>query len=160
MTQVQDHANERSVAISVKATKMTARLLAQAMQAFIRKARSPTEKHGKQSIKSLTKQGASIDNIEISDDDIGSFKKTARKYNIDFALKKDSSADPPNWIVFFKAKDSKALESAFNEYSKEVLKYNAPKTTMTAEIERFKEIADGLTPAPPAKARSKEEKEL
>ena len=70
MTQVQDHANERSVAISIKATKVTARLLAQAMQAFIKKARSPTEKQGKQSLKSLTKKGASIENIEVSGDDI------------------------------------------------------------------------------------------
>ena len=160
MTQIQDHANERSVAISIKATKVTARLLAQAMQAFVKRARSPTEKHGKQSLKSLTKRGASIENVEISGDDISSFKKTARKYNIDFALKKDSATDPPNWIVFFKSRDSKALEAAFKEYSQEILNRKAPKEPMAKALERFTEIAQGLVPKPPVKERNKGEMEL
>ena len=79
--QVQSHANDRCVAIGIKATKVTARLLAQAMQAFIKKSGKTTVKHGQQSLKSLTKSGASIENVEIpSDSDINSFKKTARKY--------------------------------------------------------------------------------
>ena len=130
------------------------------MQAFVKRARSPTEKHGKQSLKSLTKRGASIENIEISGDDISSFKKTARKYNIDFALKKDGSTNPPNWIVFFKSKDSKALEAAFKEYSQEVLKHKAPKEPIAEALNRFKEIADGLIPKTPTKVRNKGELEL
>ena len=160
MTQIQDHANERSVAISIKATKVTARLLAQAMQAFIKRARSPTKKHGKQNLKSLTKRGASIENVEISGDDISSFKKTARKYNIDFALKKDSATDPPNWIVFFKSRDSKALDAAFKEYSKEVLNHKALKEPIVKTLERFKEVAKGLVPNAPTKNRGNEELEI
>jgi hypothetical protein len=130
------------------------------MQAFLKRARSPTEKHGKQSLKSLTNRGASIENIEISGVSVNSFKKTARKYNIDFALKKDKSTDPPNWIVFFKSKDSKALEAAFNDYSKEVLKHKKPIEPMTKARDRFKESAEGLAPKPPVKERNKGELEL
>jgi len=130
------------------------------MQAFLKRARSPTEKHGKQSLKSLTKRGASIENIEVSGDDINSFKRTARKYNIDFALKKDISSDPHNWIVFFKARDSKALEAAFKEYSKEVLNHKTPKEPIAKTLERFKEVAKGLVPNAPTKNRGNEELEI
>ena len=125
------------------------------MQAFLKKAGKTTGKHGQQSLKSLTKSGASIENVEIPpDSDINSFKKTARKYNIDFSLKKDSSTDPPNWIVFFKSKDAKSMDAAFKEFSKGVLSGKANAVPIAQEIERFKDIARGVTP--PAHAVGKD----
>jgi hypothetical protein len=38
-----------------------------------------------------------------------------RKYNVDFALKRDTTEMPPKWLVFFKAKDAAALTAAFEE---------------------------------------------
>jgi len=154
---MQEYVDDKTVALSVKATKLTGRLLAQAMQAFLKKAREPTFKHGKQSVKSLTKQGASLTNIEINGDNIGDFKRVARKYNVDFALKKDSSEAPPKWTVFFKAKDADALTAAFKEYSKITLKVKE-KPNFLAKIALFKQKAKEL--AAPAKQRSKGEIEL
>ena len=154
---MQEYVDDKTVALSVKATKITGRLLAQAMQAFLKKAREPTFKHGKQSVKSLTKQGASLTNIEINGDNIGDFKRVARKYNVDFALKKDSSETPPKWTVFFKAKDADALTAAFKEYSKITLKVKE-KPNFLAKIALFKQKAKEL--AAPAKQRSKGEIEL
>ena len=152
---VQEYVDDKTVALSVKATKITGRLLAKAMEAFLRKARaSPKAKVGKQSIKSLTKQGASLTNIEINGDNIGDFKRVARKYNVDFALKKDSSETPPKWMVFFKAKDADALTAAFKEYSKATLKVKE-KPNFLAKIALFKQKAKDL--AAPAKHRSKGE---
>jgi hypothetical protein len=128
------------------------------MQAFLKKAREPTYKHGKQSLKSLSKQGTSLADIEIDGGNIGSFKKIARKYNIDFALKKDDSKDPPNWVVFFKAKDSKALESAFKEYSRLELKVKKTRTPMLERLAKFKELAKSIVP--PAKNRHRGEREI
>ena len=159
--QVQSHANDRCVALSIKATKLTARLLAQAMQAVLKQqARSPTVKHkrGKQSIQSLVKQGASIENTPIVAENIGSFKKVARKYNIDFALKKDISTDPPGWLVFFKAKDNKAIECAFKEFTKDNYKAKPKSSAMEAELERFTNDIDSKLV--PAKARDNGEIEL
>ena len=160
MDQVQSHTNDRSIALSVKASKMTARTLAKVMQAFLRKVGKPPINHGKQSLKSLARQGASIENIAISGDNIGSFRKVARKYNIDFALKKDSSTDPPNWLVFFKAKDGKAISAAFDEFSKGVLKEKTPMPPIETEMARFKEMARGIEPTPPIKVRGKDGPEL
>ena len=155
---MQEYVDDKTVALSVKATKITGRLLAQAMRAFLKKAREPTIKHGKQSIKSLTKQGACLSNIEISGDNIGSFSKTARKYNVDFALQKDSSETPPKWMVFFKAKDADSLTAAFNEYSKTMLKAKNRKPSLLNALEKAKELVSQI--AAPVKNRNKGGHEL
>ena len=158
MSMEHEQINDKSVALSVRGVKITGNLLAKAMQAFMKKAREPTQKHGKQSLKSLSKSGTSLADIEIDGGNIGSFKKIARKYNIDFALKKDDSKQPPNWVVFFKSKDSKALESAFKEYSKIELKHKKTKTPMLERLAKLKELAKSIVPA--AKNRNKGEREL
>ena len=133
--------NDKTVAIAVKAVKITGRLLAKAMEAFLKKIKEPHETHGKQSVKSLTKQGAALTDIDISGDNIGTFKKTARKYNIDFALKRDDATHPPKWIVFFKAKDDKAMQSAFRDYTSSILVKQTKKASMLAKLTKFKALA-------------------
>ena len=144
MSMEHEQINDRCVALSTRCTKMTGRVLARMMREFLKKAREPTVKHGKQSVRSLKKQGASLADVEISGDNIGSFKKVARKYEIDYALKKDASMEPPRWVVFFKAKDDKALESAFKEYSRAILKEKSPKASILAKLDRFKELAKSV----------------
>jgi len=155
---LQEQVEEKSVALAVKGAKMTGQLLAKAMQEFLKKAREPTIKHGKQSVKSLTKQGASLSNIEITGDNIGSFKRVARKYNVDFALKRDNNEIPPKWMVFFKAKDADALTAAFKEYSSVVLKEKSKKPSMLVKLNKYKELAKTL--ATPVKNRNKGEREI
>ena len=155
---MQEQINERSVALSIKAAKITGRLLAKAIRAFLKKAREPTVTHGKQSLKTLSKHGASLSSIEITGDNIGSFSSSARKYNVAFALKRDDSETPPKWIVFFKAKDADALTAAFNEYSKSQLRQNARKPSLLDNLEKAKELASQI--AAPVKNRSRGGHEL
>ena len=155
---MQEQVNDKTVALSVKVAKMTGRLLAKAMQAFLKKAREPTIKHGKQSVKSLTKQGASLSNITVDGDNIGSFNRIARKYNVDFALKRDDSTTPPKWMVFFKAKDADALTAAFNEYSKIQLREKTKKPSLLDRLAKAKELVSQI--ASPVKNRNKGEHEL
>jgi len=157
---LQEQIEEKTVALTIKATKLTAQELKKAMKAFLKKLKEPKQKQkqGKQSIKSLTKQGASLSNIEITGSNIGSFKRIARKYNIDFALKRDDAETPPKWMVFFRAKDADALTAAFKEYSKDALKHKTQKPSMLAALNKFKELAKSV--AAPAKNRSKGEREI
>ena len=155
---MQEQIEEKSVALSIKATKITGRLLAQAMQAFLKKMREPSFKQGKQSIKSLTKQGASLSSVPIDGDNIGSFNKIARKYNVDFSLQKDISETPPKWMVFFKARDADALQAAFNDYGKIQLKHKSKKPSLIGRLEEAKELVAAV--APPVKNRSKGGHEL
>lgn len=55
---------------------------------------------GKQSLKQLMKQNAGVSNIEITEGNIKAFESTAKKYGIDFALKKDATESPPRYLVF------------------------------------------------------------
>ncbi|MDR1703308.1 MAG: PcfB family protein [Clostridiales bacterium] len=153
---LQEQVNEKTVAFSIKTFKLTGRLLAKAMRAFLKNAREPTGKGGEKSLKSLSKEGATLADIEIPGE-IGTFKRMARKYNVGFAVKRDDSVKPPNWVVFFKAKDSKALELAFNEYSKVILK-RKEKPSMLKRLEHFKQVAKSLVP--PSKNRDRGEREL
>jgi hypothetical protein len=156
---MQEQINEKSVALYIKAGKLTGRVLAQAMRTFLKKAREPAVHCGKQSVKSLTKQGGSLTNIEISGDNIGSFTKTARKYNVDFALKRDDGETPPKWLVFFKAKDADALTAAFNEYSKmQLRREKSKKPPLLEALRKAKELVGEI--ASPVKNRQHGEREL
>jgi hypothetical protein len=58
-----------------------------------------------------------VANIEITDRNIRDFDRVARKYGVDYALKKDKSGEIPKYLVFFKARDGDALTAAFKEYT-------------------------------------------
>ena len=90
---MQDEVRDKSVAfvISVGKTggRLTADLLRTAMRRYLEQSRRPQAHHGKQTVKQLVEQGAGVRNIEITDKNIKSFERVARKYGVDFALKKD-----------------------------------------------------------------------
>lgn len=82
---------------------------------------------GKQSVKELVGQNQGVANIEINDKNIRDFDRVARKYGIDYAVKKDRTVSPPKYLVFFKARDADALTAAFKEYTANtVRKLNRP----------------------------------
>lgn len=131
---MQEEVNEKTIALAVRTTKMTASVLKAAMIQFLnQKAKQkhsvknqPAQKAepmaGKQTMRKLMKQNTQLANIEITDGNIRSFERIARKYHIDFSLKKDSSLSPPRYLVFFKAKDVDVMQSAFREYAGKQLK--------------------------------------
>ena len=109
---MQDEVNTKVVAIAIKGGRITAEVLKKALAKFIeeiekaeKQASQPKTYRGKQSIKHLVEQNAAISNIEVTDGNIKSFERTANKYGIDYALKKDTSEQPPRYLVFFKGRD-------------------------------------------------------
>lgn len=139
---MQDEVNEKTIALYIKTGKLTAQTLQKAMKAILSKGKKQLAKppQGKQSLKQLMKQNAGVSNIEISDGNIKSFEKYARKYGVDFALKKDSSVQPPKWLVFFKARDADALTSAFSEFSAKTLGRSAEKPSVLALLRKTVEL--------------------
>lgn len=144
---MQEQVNEKTVALTVRGTKLTGRLLARAMNAALRRMKQARDAppHGKQTLKQLAKQNAGLSNIEITDQNIKSFEPYARKYGIDYALKRDAAVTPPKWLVFFKARDADAMTAAFSEFSAKTLKRNAAKTSVLAQLNRFKELVKNIT---------------
>ena len=125
---MQEEVNDKTIALSVKTTKLTGTVLKVAMQKFLsemakQKQKSKVQpKQGKQTMKQLMKKNTQITNIEVTDGNIKSFERVARKYGIDFSLKKDASENPPKYIVFFKARDVDVMTAAFKEYTANDLK--------------------------------------
>ena len=101
---MQDEVNEKTIALYIKTGKLTAQTLQKAMKAILSKGKKQLAKppQGKQSLKQLMKQNAGVSNIEITEGNIKAFESTAKKYGIDFALKKDATESPPRYLVFFK----------------------------------------------------------
>lgn len=131
---MQEEVNEKTIALCIKGGKITADILKAALRKYLQemekeKAKSQQKsqakkeqktqvvKRGKQSIKSMLDKGSELSNIEITDNNIRSFERVARKYGIDYSLKRDKSTDPPKYLVFFRAKDADVMTAAFKEYS-------------------------------------------
>ena len=144
---MQDEVRDKSVALVINMGKtggrITADLLRAAMRRYLEQSRNPKAHHGKQTVKQLVKQGAGVQNIEITDKNIKSFERVARKYGVDFALKKD----PANgkYLVFFKARDADALNAAFAEYTAKTLNRGQQKRPSVQDrLSRFKEVVKNM----------------
>ena len=126
----------------MKASKLTARSLAYALQAVGRKIakeyRASKTPHGKQSVKKLMAHGVATNSIELSGD-TRTFDRVARKWNVDYAFYK---AGPDKYLLFFKSGQADAITACFSEYSKKVL--NKSKSRRTPIREQLKQGADQL----------------
>ena len=77
----------------------------------------PRHPQGQADGEAAHRQNQGVSNIEINDPSIRDFERIARKYGVDYAVKKDRSASPPKYLIFFKARDADALTAAFSEYT-------------------------------------------
>ena len=140
---MQDEVRDKSVALVIRVGKnggkLTADLLRWAIRQYQRQANEP--QHGKQSVKSLVGQGDGVQNIEITDKNIKSFERVARKYGVDFALKKDPAQG--RYLVFFKARDADALNAAFAEYTAKTLNRQRGKPSIKKQLSHFKQLVMG-----------------
>lgn len=140
---MQEEVTEKTVVLSIRAGKLTAHVLRSALRKLLaatKKIHANSKIHkGKQSVRQLVGQGAGVSNIEITDGNIKSFERVAKKYGVDFALKKDASVSPPKWLVFFKGRDADALTSAFKEFTARTVR-NKGKPSILTQLNKFKEI--------------------
>lgn len=120
---MQERNTEKCIAIMIKASKVTGTTLKKAIKAYLNylKNKPPKVYHGKQKVKNLVKSGEKLENVSVADDNIKSFDRIARKYGIDYSLKRDNTEDPPRYFIFFKAKDGKVMNAAFSEYTRSLM---------------------------------------
>lgn len=142
---MQEQVNEKTIALYIKTGKLTADTLQKAMKSLLNQMKKQKDKqpHGKQTLKQLMKQNAGVSNIEITGDNIKAFESTAKKYGIDFALKKDTTENPPRYLVFFKGRDADVLTAAFKEFSAKKLTQDK-KPSIRKVLSDFKEKAAAM----------------
>ena len=150
---MQEEVENRTLTLIVSGTKFTGRLFKAAITKYMahrkekklnkqRNREIPVKPQGKQTVKQLIGQNQGVSNIEITDPSIKEFEKIARKYGVDYAVKKDRSTSPPKYLIFFKGRDADALTSAFTEYtSKKVKKAEkSERPSVLAKLSQFKEL--------------------
>ena len=151
---MQEEVENRTVNLMISTTKLTWRALVSGYRKFQQyraKVKAGKEvPHGKQTVKKLIGQNQGVSSIDIANTGIRDFDRVAKKYGVDYAIKKDRSASPPKYLVFFKARDADALTAAFNEYSAKQMNRNQ-KPSVLKQLSRFKELAARI----PAKVRQK-----
>ena len=98
---MQEQVNERTIALQVKATRLTVvelkKLLARylqhrKMQKRSKKGIKRVKSLGKTTLEKLSKKHDGLKNIEINEKNIKDFEKVAKKYNLEYALKKDTAS--------------------------------------------------------------------
>ena len=140
---MQEEVEQKTIALSVRTARLTAEVLQKAFRQFIESQKNrPKEFHkGQQTLKQLMEQNTGVSSIEINNDNIKDFESTAKKYGIDFALKKDATENPPRYIVFFKDRDADVMTEAFKEYmNKNLAKEKKPSIKKTLSV--LKETAE------------------
>ena len=137
---MQEEVTQKTIAFSIKSAKLTIQVLQAAARKFLEARNKGKTKlhHGKQTLRQLMKHNTGVSNIEITDQNIRAFSVTAKKYGIDFALKKDTSGDIPRYLVFFKGRDADVITAAFREFSAKNLE-KEKKPSIRKELEQAKQ---------------------
>ena len=163
---MQEEVENRTLTLIVSGTKFTGRLFKAAISKYMAHRRekklekqrsrdSPVTPKGKQTVKQLIGQNQGVSNIEINDPSIKDFERIARKYGVDYAVKKDRSASPPKYLIFFKARDADALTAAFTEYTGKKVK-KAEKTERPSVLEKLAQFKELLKNTVVDRSRRKE----
>lgn len=155
---MQEEVEHKTVNLAVRSSKVTAQVLYKGLKAFInhqkrKAAMKAAEKDepikGEQSVKELIGQGQGVSSMPIDDDGIKDFKKICNKYGVDFAVVKDKTVEPPQFTVFFKAKDADAITQVLKEYSaKQVKKKQKAETKKPSILDKLKKFKDIVAKTP------------
>jgi len=164
---LQEEVEHKTVNLAVRSSKVTAQVLYKGLKAFIdhqkrKAAMKAADKDepikGEQSVKELIGQGQGVSSMPIGDDGIKDFKKICNKYGVDFAVVKDKTVEPPQFTVFFKAKDADAITQVLKEYSaKQMKKKQKAETKKPSILDKLKKFKDIVAKTPRKDKEKKKE---
>ena len=156
---MQEEVENRTINLAISTTKLTGRSIVAGIRKYLQhrekvKARKgkDTGVHGKQTVKQLLSQNQGATNVEIDKSGIKDFERLAKKYGVDFAVRKDKSVDPPRYLVFVRSKDADALDAICKEHQARSLTKDK-KPSVLAQLKKFKEMVAAI----PRKVREKKQ---
>lgn len=157
---MQEEVENRTVNLAISTTRLSARTIVAGIRMYLQHQRNAAAKkptkvegvHGKQTVKELIGQNQGVSRMPLGDASIRDFEREARKYGVDFAVTKDKSVHPPQYTVFFKARDNDALQQIADSLMAKQL--NAEKKpSIVKQLEKLKALVASL----PSKVRHKEQ---
>ena len=149
---MQEEVENRTVNLAISTAKLSARTVVSAVRAYLAQRKAASAKNGRadekapfgrQTVKELVGQGQGVCSIDIAATDLRDFERTARKYGIGYAIRKDPSADPPRYLLFFRARDTDALAAAFREFAVRSLKRDQ-RPSVLEQLRQLRERAASL----------------
>ena len=141
---MQEEVEQRVVTLIVNCSKLTEQELRKALSKVLAQMKThhqTKQPHGKMTVKKLAAQNRGLQSVEVTDQNIGSFNRIARKYGIDFAPYKAKGQD--RYLVFFKAQDADAMTAAFKEYTAKTVKQHS-RPSVLAKLALFKELMQSM----------------
>ncbi len=156
---MQEEVENRTVNLAISTTKLTLRTIISGIRKYLQHREKVKEKkgrdpavHGKQSVKKLLGQNQGAANAEIEKEGIKDFERLAKKYGVDFAVRKDKTVDPPRYFVFVRAKDADALDAICKEHQARSMTKDR-KPSVLAQLSKFKNLVASV----PKKIREKKQ---
>ena len=125
----------KTINLIISSSKLTEEVLKNAMQQYLT---GSYAKRGKVSLTTLAK-GGKIEGIEISTANIADFRRTAAKYDIQYALSK--CPDTSTYYVMFSAAKATHIEKAFKEYASQKVRSNEKQDFCRETQKEFKDLA-------------------
>ena len=157
---VQEEVENRAVNLAISTTKLTTRTVIAGIRKYLqhrekvkaKKGVRDDKPHGKQTVKQLLGQNQGATNVEIDKDGIKDFEKLAKKYGVDFAVRKDKSIEPPRYYVFVRSKDADALDAICKEHQAKSLTKDK-KPSVLKQLNKFKALVASI----PKKVKEKKQ---
>ena len=88
---------------------------------------------------------------------IRDFERLAKKYGVDFAVRKDKSVDPPRYLVFVRAKDADVLDAINQEHIARHMSGKDKRPSVLQQLAKFKAM---IASSPKKVREKKQEREL
>lgn len=154
---MQEEVENRTINLAISTTKLTGRSIVAGIRKYLQhrekaKVHKDTQPHGKQTVKQLLGQNQGATNTEIDKSEIRDFERLARKYGVDYAVRKDKSANPPRYLVFVKARDGDVLDSMVKEHlAKQMTQEKRP--SILKQLSKLKAVVASI----PKKIREKKQ---
>lgn len=147
---IDEEISRSTIAISVRASKLTARGLAYALGEAAKKIRKSQAPQGKQTVKQLLHHGGEASAIDLPGR-AKDFDRVARRWGVDYAIKR---VEKGKYLLFFKAKQADAITGCFSEYSRRMM--NRGRDRRVPLREQLKRAQELVRNQPRQKERTKE----
>lgn len=161
---MQEEVENRTLTLTVNATKFTGRVLKVAISKYLaycknkdlqnsRDSPDDVKPYGRISMDDLKKQFGDIKEIDLQDKGLRSFDRVAREYKVQYAVYKTAKGQ---YQIFFKAPNEASMNAAFQKYSRKRLKKEQLRESVLEKLKKFKELVK--SPIPNREKRREQER--
>ena len=146
---MQEDIENKTVSMAVSGSKFTGRMLKDAITKLLAHQKNPkaakdVTPHGKQTVKQLIQKDQGVTSVELNDPHIRDFERVARKYGVDYAIKR-VKGEPNKYLIFFKGRDEDAITAAMTEYADKRLR-REERPSVLKLLKKLKELVASRNP--------------